>query len=41
MADTGVLQPYLLGAFVRESQPWLALSLHKLASGDAFNRAGW
>ena len=41
MADAGVLQPYLLGAFVRESQPWLALSLHKLAGGDAFNRAGW
>jgi twitching motility protein PilI len=40
-ADTGVLQPYLLGAFVRESQPWLAMSLHKVAQGDAFNRAGW
>lgn len=41
VADAGLLAPYLLGAFVRESQPWFALSLHKLASSDAFNRAGW
>lgn len=41
VADSGPLAPYLLGAFVREGQPWLALSLHKVASGDAFNRAGW
>ena len=41
IADTGVLQPYLLGAFVRETQTWLALSLHKIALSDAFNRAGW
>jgi len=40
-ADTGPLAPYLLGAFVRETQTWLAMSLHKLAMGDAFNRAGW
>ena len=26
---------------VREGQPWYALSLHKLAAGDGFNRAGW
>jgi twitching motility protein PilI len=41
LSDAGVLQPYLLGAFVRESQPWFAMSLHKLAAGDMFNRAGW
>ena len=41
VAEAGLLKPYLLGAFVRESQPWLALSLHKVANGDAFNRAGW
>lgn len=32
--------PYLLGAFVREGQPWLALSLHKVAESDAFKHAG-
>jgi len=40
-ADAGPLAPYLLGAFVRETQTWLAMSLHKLAMGDAFNRACW
>lgn len=40
-AQAGPLQPYLLGAFVREARPWLAVSLHKIATGDAFNRAGW
>ena len=39
--EAGPLQPYLLGGFVREAQPWLAVSLHKIAAGDAFNRAGW
>jgi twitching motility protein PilI len=41
MAEGGTLKPYLLGAFVREGQTWLAASLHKIAGGDAFNRAGW
>jgi twitching motility protein PilI len=41
IAGSGHLKPFLLGAFVREGQPWYALSLHKLAVGDAFNRAGW
>ena len=41
VADAGVLTPYLLGAFVRETQTWLAMSLHKVVLGDAFNRAGW
>lgn len=41
VAEAGALQPLLLGAFVRDGQPWLALSLHKLAGGDAFNRAGF
>jgi len=40
-ADAGVLQPFLLGAFVRDTQPWLALSLHKIAQSDAFSRSGW
>lgn len=40
-ADAGVLKPFLLGAFARDSQPWLAVSLHKLVQGEAFNRAGW
>jgi len=39
--EAGPLQPYVLGGFVREAQPWLAVSLHKIAAGDAFNRAGW
>lgn len=39
--DSGPLNPYLLGGFVREAQPWLALSLHKVAASDAFNRAGF
>lgn len=32
--------PYLLGGFVREGQPWLALSLHKIVLGDGFKHAG-
>lgn len=32
--------PYLLGAFVREGQPWLAFSLHKVAESDLFKHAG-
>ena len=32
--------PYLLGAFVRDGQPWLAFSLHKLAMADSFGYAG-
>lgn len=31
--------PYLLGAFVRDGQPWLAMSLHKVAQSDAFTHA--
>ena len=41
VADSGLLAPYLLGAFVRDSQPWFAMSLHKVAMSDAFARAGW
>lgn len=37
----GPLQPYLLGAFAREGQPWLAMSLHKVVRGDAFGHSGW
>lgn len=39
--NAGPLQPYLLGRFVREGQPWLAMSLHKLVAGDAFVHAAW
>ena len=39
--DSGVLRPYLLGAFARDAQAWLVMSLHKVAAGDAFSRAGW
>jgi twitching motility protein PilI len=31
---------FLLGAFVREGQPWLAFSLHKVAESDQFKHAG-
>jgi len=39
--EAGPLKPYALGGFVREGHPWLAVSLHKIVGGDAFNRAGW
>ncbi len=38
-AEAGPFTPYLLGAFVREGQPWLAFSLHRLASSEAFREA--
>ncbi|MGH8456187.1 MAG: chemotaxis protein CheW [Stenotrophobium sp.] len=38
--DAGAFAPYLLGGFVRDGQPWLAFSLHKLAMSDAFKHAG-
>ena len=31
--------PYLLGAFVREGQPWLAFSLHRLVASESFRAA--
>lgn len=31
--------PFLLGAFVREGQPWLAFSLHKLVQDESFRSA--
>jgi twitching motility protein PilI len=34
-------RPWLLGGFVREGQPWLAFSLHKLAQSDVLKQAGW
>lgn len=39
--ESGPLKPYLLGGFIREAQPWLALSLHKVAASDAFAHAGF
>jgi twitching motility protein PilI len=41
VAENAALASYLLGAFVREGQPWLALSLHKIADSEAFRHAGW
>jgi len=38
-AQSQPFTPYLLGAFVREGQPWLAFSLHKLAQSDLFRSA--
>ncbi|HEX4894754.1 MAG TPA: chemotaxis protein CheW [Solimonas sp.] len=38
-AESGAFAPYLLGAFVREGQPWLAFSLHRLAQSEAFRAA--
>jgi twitching motility protein PilI len=38
---TGVLQPYLLGAFEREGRSWLAFSLHKVANDKTFLQAGY
>lgn len=40
VAQAGRIAPYLIGAFVREAQPWLVLSLHRLARDDAFVQAG-
>jgi twitching motility protein PilI len=38
--EAGAFRDYLLGGFFREGQPWLALSLNKVALGDAFRHAG-
>ncbi len=37
--DAQPFTPYLMGAFVHEGQPWLAMSLHKVAQGEAFRTA--
>lgn len=39
-ANVGAFAPFLLGAFVRDGQPWLAFSLHKLAQTEEFLMAG-
>lgn len=41
MAEAPAFEPYLLGAFEREGQPWLALSLNKLVASAEFAHAGW
>lgn len=38
--NTGELEPYLLGGFVREGRNWLVLSLYKLTRSQAFTVAG-
>jgi len=40
VGGAGSFAPYLLSAFVRDGQPWLALSLHKVAGSDNFKHAG-
>ena len=35
------LTDFLIGAFVREGQPWLALSLNRAIESDAFKHVGW
>lgn len=40
LAGAGSYSPYLLGAFVRDGQPWLAFSLHKVVQSDIFKHAG-
>ncbi|HSW12011.1 MAG TPA: chemotaxis protein CheW [Solimonas sp.] len=37
---SGGYEPFLLGAFVRDGQPWLALSLHKVIQSGEFIMAG-
>ena len=34
------LAPYLLGAFVRDGQPWLAMSLQKIVQSPTLRQAG-
>jgi len=41
VAEAGSLSPFLLGAFEREAQPWLAFSLHKLTQNPEFAHAGY
>jgi len=40
VGGAGGFAPYLLSAFVRDGQPWLAMSLHKVAGSDNFKHAG-
>jgi twitching motility protein PilI len=40
VGGSGSFAPYLLSAFVRDGQPWLAFSLHKVAGSDTFKHAG-
>lgn len=37
--DLGMFAPYLLGAFVRDGQPWYAFSLLRLAQSEGFRAA--
>jgi twitching motility protein PilI len=36
-----VMQPFVLGGFMREGRPWPVLSLHKLAQSETLLGAGW
>ena len=41
LASSGAFAPYLLGAFERAHQPWLAFSFSKVVSSPEFAHAGW
>lgn len=41
LANTGSFAPFLLGAFERDGQPWLAVSFNKLVASAEFAHAGW
>lgn len=41
IAEASEHAPYLLGAFEREGQPWLAFSFNKVAQSPEFAHAGW
>ncbi|HUS24971.1 MAG TPA: chemotaxis protein CheW [Candidatus Binatia bacterium] len=41
LGDAGPLGQFAMGGFVRDAQPWLALSLDRIAGSDLFAHAGW
>ena len=41
LASAGPFAPFLLGAFEREHQPWLAFSFNKVVASPEFAHAGW
>jgi len=41
LEQAGAFAPFLLGAFERENQPWLAFSFNKVVASPEFSHAGW
>ena len=41
LQTAGPYAPYLLGAFEREHQPWLAFSFQRMVTSPEFLHAGW